>query len=127
MTEFVLDSSAVLAVLQGEAGAKIAEASFDQSVISAANYAEVIAKLIQNGASPDDAEVRVGEITLEVASIDEFRAISAGQFHARTQGYGVSLGDRFCLALAEELAVPVLTGDRRWKELELAVEVILIR
>jgi ribonuclease VapC len=47
--------------------------------------------------------------------------------HAETRRTGVSLGDRFCLALARELSLPALTADRRWKDLGLGVEIQLIR
>ena len=37
------------------------------------------------------------------------------------------LGDRAGLALAERLAAPVLTADRAWARLDLAIEVRLLR
>ena len=42
---------------------------------------------------------------------------------------GLSLGDRYCLALARREGVPALTAERRWPEIAMAagVEVELIR
>jgi PIN domain nuclease of toxin-antitoxin system len=37
------------------------------------------------------------------------------------------LGDQFCLALAMETELPVLTGEKRWAELGLDIDVRLIR
>ena len=44
-----------------------------------------------------------------------------------TQPYGLSLGDRACLALAIERKAKVYTADRCWKNLSLGIEVEVIR
>lgn len=127
MTEYVLDSSAILADLHGEPGGDVARAAVRGSVVSAINYAEVITKLIEKGASPNEAQEIAGRLECAVVEIDQDRATRAGVLHASTRRTGVSLGDRFCLALGQELGLPVLTGDRRWKTLGLDIEVTLIR
>jgi len=38
-----------------------------------------------------------------------------------------SLGDRVCLALARRRGLPVLTTDKPWADLDLGIEVRLIR
>ncbi|HZZ86763.1 MAG TPA: type II toxin-antitoxin system VapC family toxin [Caulobacteraceae bacterium] len=127
MTEVVLDSSAVLADLRGEPGAEVVRAAPPTSYLSAVNLAEIITKLIETGTPPDVAGQIAEELGYEVMVADQARAAAAGKLHAKTRRTGVSLGDRFCLALALELGVPALTGDRRWKALDLAVEITLIR
>jgi PIN domain nuclease of toxin-antitoxin system len=44
-----------------------------------------------------------------------------------TKHKGLSLADRACLALGQQLNLPVITADRVWKELDLEVEVRLVR
>ena len=44
-----------------------------------------------------------------------------------TSKFGLSLGDRACLALALRLDLPVMTADRVWGKLQMGVEVQLIR
>lgn len=39
----------------------------------------------------------------------------------------LSLGDRSCLALASRLALPTMTADRAWGDLDVDVAVSLIR
>jgi PIN domain nuclease of toxin-antitoxin system len=50
----------------------------------------------------------------------------AALLHEKTKRKGISLGDRYCLQLAMELGVPLLTTDRRWASLGLDVQVELI-
>jgi ribonuclease VapC len=125
--EFVFDSSAILADLHGELGASIVEAALPTACISAVNYAEVITKLIEEGLPFIQAEDLFQRLYCPVIEADEDRAALAGALHEQTRRTGVSLGDRFCLQLARELNVPVLTTDRRWSTLDLGVEVTLIR
>lgn len=125
--EFVLDSSAVLARLHGEPGALTVDAALSTSCISAVNYAEVITKLIEEGLPFNQAEDIFERLSCKVVDADKYRGAWTGAMHEKTRRTGVSLGDRFCLQLARELGVAVLTTDRRWQTLDLGVEVILIR
>jgi len=127
MTDAVLDSSAVLADLLGESGGDISRAAAPTAAISAANYAEVITKLITRGMAERDAVLAAEDVALEVATADQRQAELAGALHARTRALGISMGDAFCLVLAETLGLPVLTANRRLVEVDAGVEVRLIR
>ena len=125
--EFVLDSSAILALLNDEAGADVVAEILPSSVVSTVNLAEVIASLVNKGVSGADAEAAL--LTLDCKS-EPFRreeALLAGRLRESTRQAGLSLGDRACLALALSLGLPVLTADRAWRNLPLEVEVRLIR
>jgi ribonuclease VapC len=125
--ESVLDSSAILAELHDEPGADAVRAALPTSCISVVNYAEVITKLIDEGLPFNQAEDFFERLFCEVIDADKYRGALVGAMHEATKRTGVSLGDRFCLQLGRELSVPVLTTDRRWKTLDLGVEVTLIR
>jgi len=127
MAEFVLDASAVLADLHGEPGGEIVRPVIQTSAISAVNLAEIITNLIDHGVPVEQAAFVTDQLRCEVLDADRQRASAVGALHARTRRTGVSLGDRFCLALAHELGVPALTADRRWKDLDLGIQVQLIR
>ena len=125
--DFVLDSSAILALLNDEAGGDVVAEILPSSVVSTVNLAEVIASLVNKGVSGADAEAAL--LTLDCKS-EPFRreeALLAGRLRESTRQAGLSLGDRACLALALSLGLPVLTADRAWRNLPLEVEVRLIR
>jgi ribonuclease VapC len=58
---------------------------------------------------------------------DEEQAFLAGLLYPQVQPFGLSLGDRACLALARQVAGTAVTADRAWEKLDLGVEIQLIR
>jgi len=127
MTDAVLDASAVLATLNDEPGGDVALAAARDAAVSAVNFAEVISKLIARGVSEDGALAAVRGFGFEVTQVDDRQAELAALLHAGTRRQGLSLGDAFCLALAKVLDLPVLTADRRWRDLDVGVAITLIR
>jgi len=51
----------------------------------------------------------------------------AGDLIALTEPYGLSLGDRSCLAVAISLNAPVYTTQKIWKNLNVGVPIHVIR
>jgi PIN domain nuclease of toxin-antitoxin system len=125
--DVVLDASAVLADFQGEPGAEAVRAAMTSAAISAVNFAEVITKLIDHGMPGMQAQALAETAAYHVVEVDQTRAALAGLMHEKTRRTGVSMGDRFCLALAQETGARALTADRRWKDLDLGVTITLIR
>ena len=123
----VLDSSAVLTVINGEAGAERVEDVLMGGSISAANFSEVLSKLVDKGRDDGDAVAMLDALPLTVLPLDAAQARRAGLLRRQTRKLGLSLGDRACLALAVELGLPVVTADRAWAELDLGIEVAVVR
>ena len=123
----MLDSSAMLACILREPGAaRVADVQAN-AYASAVSIAEVANKLIERDF--DDTAVReiVGGLGVTVAPFDADDALQVGLWRRATRHKGLSLGDRACLALGKRLGLPVMTADRPWAELDLGVEVVLIR
>jgi PIN domain nuclease of toxin-antitoxin system len=123
----VLDASALLAAILFEPGsARVRE--LPRPVISAVNLAEVAARLQRD---IDDAAVihALATLDLTVIAVDREQAMVAGLLGEQTRSAGLSLGDRFCLALARQLGVAALTADRAWLRVAdvVGVDVQLIR
>jgi ribonuclease VapC len=111
----VLDASAVLAFLQGEAGAEAVESALlTGATCGAANWSEVAQAV--RGSDRDWTLARAllesYGFSVEPVTIDD--AEWAAARWRRTEG--LSLGDRLCLALAQRLGDEVLTADRAWGE-----------
>ncbi|HEY3948755.1 type II toxin-antitoxin system VapC family toxin [Phenylobacterium sp.] len=126
MTDVVLDASAVLALILEEPGAAGVAAQLDGGRLSTVNLAEVAQRLADRWTDAQVGAV-LAAFPFEVVDFDRATAVRAGLMRRVTRAHGLSLGDRACLALAERLAAPVLTADRAWAELDLGVEVVLIR
>ena len=127
MASFVLDASAVLALLNKEPGGDVVRTSLREATISAVNLAEVGTKLSDQGASQSDIRDALRFLELSVEPFDEDAAIASTELRPMTRHRGLSLGDRVCLALAARHEIPVLTADRNWSTLDLGVDIRLIR
>ena len=127
MNETILDATSVLALLNDEPGAAKVASLLPGAVISTVNLAEVVGKLAEAGMPEETIKTVLGELGLIVVPFDEPLAFATGFLRPTTSRYGLSLGDRACLALGQQLNRPVLTADRMWKTVKLDVEVQLIR
>lgn len=128
MSRIVVDASVLLAVIHREPGSeKITAELLDKAAISTVNLAEVQGKLLDRGWTTEEAwEDAVGT----VGAIEDFtsdQAKTAGSLISQTRPFGLSLGDRACLALALEMKAPVYTADRSWKKLKVGVRIHVIR
>jgi ribonuclease VapC len=123
----VLDSSAILAVVFNEPGAEKVVGLLNGGLLSSVNLAEVHTRLILCRMPPDFARSRVMTMGCEICFFDEHQAYLAGELAAITHPYGLSVGDRACIALAIERNAKVYTADRTWKNLNLGIEVEVIR
>jgi PIN domain nuclease of toxin-antitoxin system len=128
MNEAVLDASAVLAIVFNEPGKERLTAEIlDRSVVSTVNLAEVQGKLIKKGFASEEAWWIAVHL---VASVEPFvpdHARIAGDLITVTERFGLSLGDRSCLALAIALHAPVYTTEQAWKNLKVGVPIHVIR
>jgi PIN domain nuclease of toxin-antitoxin system len=128
MSEVVFDASAILALLQQEPGAeKLTNEIRKNAVVSTVNLAEVQSKLVKMRNEPERAwEAALSSIAVvEPYTIEQAKI--AGSMIATTEKYGLSLGDRSCLALAIALKAPVYTTEQVWKNLKVGVPIHVIR
>ncbi len=127
MSSVVLDASALLVLLNEEPGKDLVEEAIGDCSISAVNYCEVIGKLIDAGVPEDAARHTVNLLNIEIVDFDEQLAFRAASLRLATKRFGLSLGDRCCLALGTARKATVLTAERSWSKLKIGAKVKLIR
>lgn len=109
----VLDASALLAFLQGEAGSDVVSAALeDGACCSAVNWSEVAQRIRSKGRNWDLSRSLLQAYELQVEDVTEADAERAAELWRA--GSGLSLADRFCLVLAHRLGAVVLTADKQW-------------
>jgi len=114
----VFDASALLATVLDEPVDEVVFAAIREgTLMSAINIAEVVARLMRNGAPL--AHVRdVADMTnVAVVPVTEELAIRTGELESSTRALGLSLADRCCLATAEAFDARIFTTDRSWLDL----------
>jgi len=126
VSDYVLDASAVLALLNQEQGADRVAALLPRSVVSAVNACEVVSKLVDAGMSDDDAQSSLELLKLEVVTFDLETAFAAAGLIRQGRKLGLSLGDRCCLALALLRSSTAVTAARAWSQLDVGIELEVI-
>jgi ribonuclease VapC len=114
----VLDASAVLAVIFGEAGADRVAGHLPGARISAVNAAEVMTKLVDLGMPEGTVDAIFEGLQLTVLPFEMAHARASARLRTLTRAAGLSLGDRACLAVAGQLDAPAFTTDRAWSRLD---------
>ena len=126
MSSFALDSSALIALINEEPGADIVTSGLAASAISTVNLAEVVTKLVERGIDVRDLPQMLVEGKVEIVPFTEAQAFLCGRLRQITRSRGLSLGDRACLALAQERGLTAVTADTAWVGVT-SVPVLLIR
>ena len=122
----------MLALVHAEPGAESVADALRDAVMSTVNWAEVVARVrsgATNGdsAGPSALRFELCALGLRLEQFSAEQADLAGELRRSTREFGLSLGDRACLALALARSEPVLTADRVWRRLRLGVEIEVIR
>jgi PIN domain nuclease of toxin-antitoxin system len=95
--------------------------------MSSVNWSEVVQKSLVRGADIRGMQQDLIDLGLSIRPFTVWQAELAGRLVLATAPFGLSLGDRACLALALDLNAPVLTADRVWQEIALELEIRVIR
>ena len=124
---YVLDASAVLALLHSEPGAETVEGALERAAISTVNWSQVHQRRLARGVDVTDLRAGLEALGIEIVRFDADDAEQAAELWSYTREQGLSLGDRACLGLALRLGLPVLTADRVWLDLDVGVDIQAIR
>lgn len=123
----VLDASALLAPLRDEPGGEEVRSLIAQAAISTVNWTEVVQRSMIPDGEVEESRLILQALGLKILAVSIEDSERAARLYEGTRMFGLSLGDRACIALAERLGVPAMTADREWARIDLPIEVILIR
>lgn len=127
MSSVVFDASALLAIVNTEAGHDKARQYLEGAMISAVNYSEVLKKAVEAGGGLAAIQFHLENFSLTIVPFDQKQAALAAELWPASRAFGLSFADRACLSLGMERKAKVLTGDRRWIEVKLDIPVLLFR
>lgn len=122
----VLDASALIAMLKGERGATKVAGAIAGARVSSVNYAEVVAHFVHAGMPEREVDAMLDPLPMTIVPADRTLAQLAGRLRGVTAEAGLSLGDRFCLALARRDGLPAWTSDHDWKKVADAAQVKVV-
>ena len=122
----VIDTSAILAIAFAEQGADEAQRLARHGFMGMANFVEAVTRGQEKGHPPERVVAILSMLQIELVPIDRAAADQALPLW-KWRRRSLALGDRLCIGLARARGLGVLTGERRWKELDLGVNVVLFR
>ncbi len=125
----VIDTSVVLTLFKKETGWQTAEQLIPQSMTSEVNVIELATFLARKGMSDDTTKSVVERFPFTITPLNDAVIFLAAGLIRYTKPFGLSLGDRACLALASIKNLPVYTTDKIWLEVadKMDIDVQLIR
>ena len=123
MKGYAIDASALLALVFREKGADYVRARLPLCHISAVNLAEVASRLSDRGMPDVEAAELIHATGVDCVPFDARQALASARLRPETRVFGLSLGDRACLALAGTGKLTALTADRIWTDAGRAAEV----
>lgn len=119
-TRCVLDASSLLSYVLNKPGADAVAELLEHSAMHAATWTEMLTQLSRRADvhQPDVVAARLKKVIFIDVGQDQDAEI-AGKLAALGPQSGLSLGDRYALAMAARLDVPVITAHSHWEALKL--------
>jgi ribonuclease VapC len=125
--QYLLDASAVLALLNDEPGSQQVWDAMDEAAISTVNLSEVQHKLCQQGLTPAESRSATQRLLLPSVPLSVEIVDAMSDLSPLSRDYNLSLGDRACLATAKRLGLTILGSDGRWSALPYEAKFVNIR
>lgn len=127
-SNIVFDSSVLIMLFAKEPGYESVRGYMRNAVISTINIAEVYKYCIEvQNLSEEDCRNLTKLTGIKIIDFCEQQALISAKIIKNTKQYGLSLGDRGCIALATLKDCSILTCDKIWQKVDLNIEFIMAR
>ncbi len=124
----IFDTSAILALINLEKGYDLVLPIIDKAIMSTVNVAEVAKFLIDKESYTRAKASTLIDSTLHgIIPFTTSQALTSAEIIKETKKYGLSLGDRACIALSMETGYPIYTADKMWQKLDLDLDIVYVR
>lgn len=123
MNKYVLDASALIALINNEVGSEKVMAALPFAIMSSVNLSECGAFLGRTGMSSNTIRSLLTGLIPESEPFDSEQAYLTAELRDLTKTKGLSLGDRACLALTKLKNLTAITTDRVWGELDCGIKI----
>jgi PIN domain nuclease of toxin-antitoxin system len=128
MNKVILDSSALLALINNEEGSSVVEELLGSIIMSSINISEVASILLDSEMDTEQVSKAIEPFIDSIIDFDFEYSILCASLKKSTKHLGLSLGDRACISLGIKLIFPIYTADKLWAELKLEnADIRLIR
>jgi ribonuclease VapC len=128
---YVLDASAIMAVLLDEDGADVVGPHLRDAEVSIVNVCEVLTKAAEQGADVDVVQRTLDSYGFRTRAFWDAHARQSALLRPMTKAFGLGFGDRACLVQGMFSGRPILTSDCDWMKLDLdpamGIDIRLIR
>jgi PIN domain nuclease of toxin-antitoxin system len=126
--KIVFDSSVLIMLFAKEPGYEKIRGYMRYAIISSINIAEVYKYCLEvQNLTEDDCRNLIKLTGIKIIDFCEEQALITAKIIKQTKQYGLSLGDRACIALAMLKDYQILTCDKIWQKVDLDVEFIMAR
>lgn len=126
-SKYVLDASALLALINEEKGHQSIYNYLPFSCMSTVNLSEVAAVLNKIDIPQKEIIALLNPLIPNIVAFDESQAYKTAELRSLTKKYGLSLGDRACISLGKLYNLTIITSDKAWSNLDLGLNIVLIR
>lgn len=129
----IVDTSAIIALIEQEDGWQIVEEHIVGAVISAVNLGELAQFNLRQNLDSDEIEKLVEALEIEIVPVEAEHAYEAAIIRHHSveegkKGSSLSQADCICLATAKLRGITALTADKNWdivgKKLGISVQLI---
>lgn len=127
--KYVLDTSALIALLQNEPGSEVIKDKINKSIISSVSLCELITFLSRNQIEENDIDEIIENMVPEVIDFCSTVSTIGGKLIKITQDYALSLGGRACIATGLHYGLEIYTADKIWDKLngKIKASIVIIR
>ncbi|NRA73937.1 MAG: PIN domain-containing protein [Rickettsiales bacterium] len=123
----VIDSSALLALINNETGTEQIKEYFETSYMSVINATECLIVLNRNGMPINVAQSLLESIISKFLPSEYHDMELIAKIKNDHKSLGLSLGDSVCIALGNKLDLQIVTADRTWQKVQSKSKIICIR